>query len=159
MSINETDKLSSSQEEYLKKEYDKLNSEVEKLMEETRSREKYVLTILAAIAAWICTNIEKKTALLCIISMIPFITTLIYGISVFFLYKNIGWIGIYLLRIENYFFKNKNETDGSGWGWEKYFSSADKKKKFVTVTYVLWFFELLLTILLILFVLKEKCFL
>lgn len=139
--------LSPSQEDYLKKEADKLNSEIEILLGETRSREKYSLTIIAGVAVWIFTHLcDTNIKLLQAISCIPIITTLVYGISVRYIYDNIKWIGTYLKRIEDYFLgivKNSNENI---WGWEKYFNTENRKRKFVNVTLVSWILQLLLAI-------------
>jgi hypothetical protein len=51
--------MTDNQKDFLLKEYDKLNNEVAKLLEETRTREKYSLTIISAVAAWIFTEIIK----------------------------------------------------------------------------------------------------
>jgi hypothetical protein len=142
-------KLSPSQESYLKSEVEKLNKELEKLLEETRSREKYSLTIIAGIAAWVFTNLSFPKDLLIIkaVSCIPLITTLIYGISVRFLYENILWIGIYLRKIEDHFLKDSIE-----FGWEKFLTVENKKRKFVRTTTGIWIFQLLLAIFLVIFV-------
>ena len=145
--------LTPSQEDFLKKEAGKLNSEVEKLLEETRSREKYSLTIIAGVAVWVFTHLnDTDIRLLEAISLIPFIITLIYGISVKYLYDNIKWIGIYLLRIENYFLETSKGSDGNPWGWEKYFDSENRKGKFVNITWGSWILQVLLAIALFILV-------
>ena len=160
--------LTTSQEDFLKKETDKLNSEVEKLLEETRSRERYSLTIIAGVAVWVFTHLsDTDVNLLIIVSIIPLITTLIYGISVTYLFANIKWIGIYLKRIEDYFIGNAKDNKENLWGWERYFDAENKKSKFVNVTSGIWIFQLVLAVVLIISVLckdnlitkpqKEKC--
>ena len=145
--------LTSSQEDFLKKEADKLNSEVEKLLEETRSREKYSLTIIAGVAVWVFTHLsDTAIGLLKAVSCIPLITTLIYGISVKYLYDNIKWIGIYLRRIEDYFLGSAKDNKDNLWGWEKYFDSENKKSKFVNVTWGSWILQLILAVALFILV-------
>lgn len=139
--------LSDPQEDFLKKEADKLNSEVEALLEETRTREKYSLAIIAGVAVWIVSNVNSlDIRLLQAISVVPFITTLIYGISVWCLYKNIQWIGDYLLKIENYFFETSTDGSGNTWGWEKYFNAENKKSRFVKITIGSWILQGLLAV-------------
>lgn len=148
--------MSSSQEDYLKLEAAKLNSEVEKLLEESRSREKYSLTIIAAIAAWIFTHLhDTNIGLLKIVSCIPLVTTLIYGVSVKYLYDNIKWIGEYLKKIEDYFLENGRDNDNNILGWEKYFDSENKKGKFVKVTWAIWLLQILLAIVVLILTLTN----
>src|SRR5579863_532259 len=103
--------MTDNQKEFLLKEYDKLNNEVAKLLEETRTREKYSLTIISIVSAWIYTEILKKpndnvipltdlVLLVRLLSWIPLTITFFYGVSVLLLYKNISWIGDYLHKIE-----------------------------------------------------------
>jgi hypothetical protein len=147
-SITDKVSLSTSQNEYLTSEVAKLNNEVEKLLAETRSREKYSLTILAAVSVWVFTNLNAHNAtLLKAVSFIPLVTTLVYGISVKYLYDNIKWIGIYLRRIEDHFLGDAKDNQGP-WGWEKYFDSENKKLKFIRVTWGIWILQLLLAIIL-----------
>ncbi len=151
--------LTPSQEDYLLRESNKLNSEVEKLLEETRSREKYSLTIIAAVAVWIFTNAsETDVLLLRMVSLIPILTTILFGFSVKYLYKNIKWTGIYLKRIEDYFLGGARDDKDNLWGWEKYFDSENKKGKFVRVTVVSWILQLLLAVLLFIFVCYKENF-
>jgi hypothetical protein len=152
-SFTDTVTLTPSQDDFLKKEADKLNSEVEKLLEETRSREKYSLTIIAGVAVWVFTHLsDTSIGLLKAVSCIPLVTTLIYGISVKYLYDNIKWIGIYLRRIEDYFLGNAKDQNDNLWGWEKYFDSENKKSKFVNVTWGSWILQVLLAIALFILV-------
>ena len=149
-------KLSSNREDHLKKEYDKLNKEIENLLAEIRSRERYSLTIIAGISAWVFTNLCKTNGLLILaVSIIPFMTTLAYGVSVKYLYKNINWIGLYLRKIEDHFLEEFKDKNGFPFGWEKYFDTVNKKE-YVNVTKGIWFFQILMTIILISFVLTYK---
>jgi hypothetical protein len=145
---------------YLLKEFDKLNAEIAKLLEETRSREKYSLTIIAVVSAWIykesfdikCSNNHSKDDFISLIhtlSWIPLITTFFYGISVLFLYKNIKWIGQYLLKIENIFLDNFKDQNDVVMGWEKYFEGENRKKNFVIWTQVFWILQILIAILVV----------
>jgi len=139
--------LTPSQDDFLLKEAGKLNSEVEKLLEETRSREKYSLTIIAGVAVWVFTHLsDTNIGLLKAVSCIPMVTTLIYGISVKYLYDNIKWIGIYLRRIEDYFLWNAKDSNNNFWGWEKYFDTENKKSKFVNVTWGSWILQIILAV-------------
>lgn len=123
------------------------------MLQETRSREKYSLTILAGVAVWVFTNLnDNNFVLLRLVSFVPLITTLIYGISVKFLYDNIKWIGNYLRRIEDYFMDNAKDSNGNFWGWEKYFDSENKKGKFVNVTWGIWILQLFLALALVILV-------
>ncbi|NML24004.1 hypothetical protein HHL16_24200 [Pseudoflavitalea sp. G-6-1-2] len=144
--------LTASQSEYLKSEAAKLNAEVEKLLAETRSREKYSLTIMAAVAVWVFTHLNNQNVtLLKAVSGVPFITTLIYGISTKALYDNIKWIGIYLRRIEDQFLGDAQDSLGL-LGWEKYFEAENKKKRFVQITWIIWILQLLFAAILFILV-------
>ena len=145
---------------YLLKEFDKLNAEVAKLLEETRTREKYSLTIIAAVSAWIYTaTFDKKGGttlergqfldLIHALSWIPLLTTVLYAISVLLLYKNIKWIGQYLLKIENIFLENYKGQDGLLMGWEKHFDRENKKKYFVNWTWTFWIVQILMALLIV----------
>ena len=154
--LNDETKMSSIHDDYLKKEYDKLNKEIENLLTEIRSRERYSLTIIAGISAWVFTNLCKTNGLLITaVSFIPLLTTLAYGISVKYLYKNINWIGLYLRKIEDHFMEEFKDKNGFTFGWENYFDTVNKKE-FVTVTKGIWYFQLLISIILIIFVLIYK---
>ena len=152
--------FSAKQEEYLKKEFDKLNTELQTLLNETRTRERYSLTIIAGIATWIFTSMYKieendqavSHTLYKAISFIPIITTLLYAISVWLIYKNIKWIGRYLKRIENHFLSNSSGQKDKSWGWEEYFDSENKKSLFVNVTIGIWCFQLLLALSIVILV-------
>ena len=50
--------MTDNQKNFLLKEYDKLKNEVAKLLEETRTREKYSFTIISVVAAWVFTEIK-----------------------------------------------------------------------------------------------------
>lgn len=155
---NEPEKirLEDKQEEYLKLEVGKLNDEVGKLLDEANSREKYSITIITGVAGWVLANIrDEEFQLLIAISFIPFISTLVYGISVFFIYDNIKWIGEYLLKIENYYLKNPSELDGKGWGWEKYYNFKNSNKRFVKTTKFLWVLQIVLCLTLFVVVCKK----
>jgi hypothetical protein len=152
--------MEDGQKDFLLKEYDKLNNEVAKLLEETRTREKYSLTIIAAVAAWIFTEIIKLPTevnikrtdlvpLLKLLSWIPLVITFLYGISVLLLYKNIKWIGKYLLEIENKFIIDLETSQGKKFGWEKYFDDKNRKAYFVSWTWVFWILQLAIAIAII----------
>lgn len=132
-------KMTLSEEEHIVREWDKLNKEIEKLLDETRSREKYSITIIAGVATWVLTNKNcEYTAAYKIVSFIPIITTFLFGLSVLFLYLNILWISKYLTKIENYFlYKHPNK-----FGWENHFMSENKWHNFVVITIVMWFVQL-----------------
>jgi hypothetical protein len=147
------------EETYLLKEFDKLNDEIAKLLEEIRSREKWSLTIIAAISAWMYSaafNKETETilsreqvlALTQALSWIPLLTTILYGISVWLLYKNIKWIGQYLNRIEKIFLAKYKDEDGL-MGWERHFRKENKQKYFVNWTWAFWIAQILVTIFVI----------
>lgn len=155
---NEPEKirLEDKQEEYLKLEVGKLNNEVGKLLDEANSREKYSITIITGVAGWVLANIrDEEFQLLIAISFIPFISTLVYGISVLFIYDNIKWIGEYLLKIENYYLENPSELDGKGWGWEKYYNFKNSNKRFVKTTKFLWVLQIVLCLTLFVVVYKK----
>ncbi|MCA0229471.1 MAG: hypothetical protein LCH91_03340 [Bacteroidetes bacterium] len=137
--------LTKEQEEYVKMEVGKLNNEVGKLLEEANSREKYSITIITGVAGWVLANIrDEELQILIGISFIPLVSTLVYGISAFYIHKNIEWIGEYLLKIEDYFFENPSQKDGEGWGWEKYYNFKNSNKSFVKTTKFLWFLQVCL---------------
>src|SRR5579859_1038467 len=147
------------QDDYLKKEYDKLNKEIEKLLDETRSREKYGLTILAGVATWIYTELTKPHASVPLtikfVGCIPVVIIAIYGVSVYYLYQNIKWIGQYLSTIEEHFLTGYVDGLGRTFGWEAYFNREGRKRKFVTVTYCSWIVQVILSIILAIFVLSH----
>lgn len=152
--------MTDSQKNYLLKEYDKLNNEVAKLLEETRSREKYSLTLISIVSTWIYTEIIKfpkdigikKDSFIPIIhllSWIPLAITLLYGISVLLIYKNIKWIGAYLSRIEKSFINDLQDSDGKVFGWEKYFNEKNRKSFFVLWTWCFWIIQIIIAVTLI----------
>lgn len=140
--------LIKEQKEHVLREWEKLNTELEKLLAETRSREKYSITILAGVASWAL--LHEKTAkeplpddALRIISWIPIISTALFAISVLALYFNILWIGDYLKKIETYFL-GKNDY---GFGWENDFKKTNKWHLFVWTTVIIWAVQIVLAIL------------
>jgi hypothetical protein len=140
--------LSDPQKEHVIREWEKLNKELEKLMAETRSREKFSITIIAGVASWALVHAHTATEplppdALYIISWIPLISTLLFAISVFTLYRNIIWIGDYLAKIEDYFL---GDNDFS-FGWEKYFTKTNKRHLFVGTTIIIWAVQLVFAIL------------
>lgn len=141
---------SNSDETYLLKECDKLNNELENLLTEIRSREKYSLTILAVLSAWIfkekIDNPGCQNLILNILGFVPLVDVLLYGISAKYLYKNIIWIGEYLMKIENHFLQKLNSESKKDFGWEKHFNSKKKESKFVEITVTIWIFQLVLAI-------------
>lgn len=161
--------MDDNQKEFLLKEYDKLNNEVAKLLEETRTREKYSLTIISLVAAWIYTEIIKYPKdnsfpkevfipIIQLLSWIPLIITFLYGISVFLIYKNIKWIGGYLLVIETTFISNlkytekdekTNEIKTKIFGWERYFDEKNRKSYFVVWTWIFWILQIIIATALI----------
>jgi hypothetical protein len=161
--------MQDNQKEFLLKEYDKLNNEVAKLLEETRTREKYSLTIISLVAAWIYTEIIKYPKdnnipkdvfipIIQLLSWIPLVITFLYGISVLLIYKNIKWIGGYLSIIEATFINNleyteKDEKTGKIetkiFGWEKYFDEKNRKSYFVIWTWIFWILQIIIAIALI----------
>ena len=152
--------MTENQKNFLLREYDKLNNEVGKLLEETRTREKYSLTIISIVAAWIYSQIINnpqddsflKNHLIKIIhllSFIPLIITFLYGISVLLIYKNIKWIGGYLSIIEKTFVDNLEYSKGKVYGWENYFDERNRKSYFVTWTWAFWILQIIIGITLI----------
>lgn len=144
-------RLSVVQEDYLKKEAEKLNKELEKLLEETRTREKYSITIIAGIAGWVLLKKSEDHFLNGIVSAIPMITTLLFGVSSLFLYWNIKWIGSYLSKIEKYF------LDGNpyNFGWETKFDQDNKKGYFVRLTICMWLIQFALAVCLFFCIVKS----
>jgi hypothetical protein len=152
--------MEDSQKEFLLKEYDKLNNEVAKLLEETRTREKYSLTVIAAIAAWIFTEIIKLpndvgisrdnlVPLLKLLSWIPVVITFLYGISVLLIYKNIKWIGEYLSEIENRFIDGLKYSKDKVFGWENFFNDKNRKSYFVNWSWVFWILQIAISVTII----------
>jgi hypothetical protein len=152
--------MEDSQKEFLLKEYDKLNSEVAKLLEETRTREKYSLTAISVIAAWIFTEIIKLPKdvnisrdnlilLLRLLSLIPVAITFLYGISVVLIYKNIKWIGEYLSEIEKIFINGLEYNKDKVFGWEKYFNDKNRKSHFVNWSWVFWILQIIISVTII----------
>lgn len=139
-------------EEYLFKEVDKLNKEVESLMAEIRTRERYSLTIIAAVGGYMLIHKADfdNSLLFKLASIIPLCTTLLLGASVKYLYKNIEWIGEYLKEAENHFYEDR-QTAASGFkfGWEQFFEKPGRKKLIVSITELSWCFQILLSIALI----------
>ena len=133
------------QRTFLLKEYDKLAAEIAKLLEETRTRERFSLVAIAGIAGWIYTEAFKPVkeplkpnfALIHILGYFPLIIAVLLGTSVLFLYKNIGWIGQYLrdIEIEMYGMQEKK------WGWERCFSNPKERRLFVRWSWVFWIFQ------------------
>lgn len=149
--------MEDSQKEFLLKEYDKLNNEVAKLLEETRTREKYSLTVISLVAAWIFTEIIRKPTeaniarndlvpLLRLLSWIPLIITLLYGISVLLIYQNIKWIGKYLSKIEKKFINGLKYAENNVFGWENYFNDKNRKSYFVNWSWVFWILQIAISI-------------
>ncbi len=148
------DPLNADQKAYINKEAEKLNKELEKLLEETRTREKYSITIIGGIAAFIFLHTKDMShSLLTLTSFIPIATTLFLGASTFLLFKNIKWIATYLLRIEDYFLPGQPH----GFGWEKEFHKVNGKSYFVWVTIGLWIAQLVLACGLFGYVALNKC--
>ncbi|PKK37847.1 hypothetical protein BWI96_05145 [Siphonobacter sp. SORGH_AS_0500] len=152
--------MEDNQKEFLLKEYDKLNNEVSKLLEETRTREKYSLTVIAVIAAWIFTEIIKfpkdvnisrnnLIPLLKILSWIPVVITFLYGISVLLIYKNIKWIGEYLFEIEKKFIDGLEYKKDKVFGWENYFNDKNRKSYFVNWSWVFWILQIAISVAII----------
>lgn len=155
--VNFKNDMDDNQKEFLLKEYDKLNNEVAKLLEETRTREKYSLTVIALIAAWIFTEILRNPTetnisrndlvpLLKLLSWIPLIITFLYGISVLLIYKNIKWIGEYLSEIEKKFINGLEYKKGKVFGWENYFNDKNRKTYFVNWSWVFWILQIAISI-------------
>jgi hypothetical protein len=127
--------MQAPEEDHVIREWEKLNKELEKLMAETRSREKYSITIIAGVAAWVLVDVkELHPDIGKLVSCIPVITTFLFGLSVLFIYLNILWIGNYLARIENYYL----HTHPNQFGWEWYFKKANKFHVFVVTTIIMW---------------------
>ncbi len=152
--------MEDSQKEFLLKEYDKLNNEVAKLLEETRTREKYSLTVIAVIAAWIFTEIIKLPKdvnisrdnllpLLKLLSWVPVVITFLYGISVLLIYKNIKWIGEYLSEIEKKFIAGLEYSKDKVFGWENYFNDKNRKSYFVNWSWVFWILQIAISVAII----------
>jgi len=152
--------MTDNQKDFLLREYDKLNNEVAKLLEETRTREKYSLTIISVVSAWIYTeiikhpkdiNIPKDTIIpiIHLLSWIPLIITIIYGISVLLLYKNIKWIGSYLSRLETTFLESLKDNKQKELGWEKHFDENNKKSWFVVWTWTFWLLQIIIAVVLV----------
>jgi hypothetical protein len=141
-------------ENYLLKEVEKLNKEVESLMTEIRTRERYSLTVTAAVGGYLLLHKDSFNNILLfrIAGCIPLIITLLLGLSVFYLYENIKWIGEYLSKAEEHFYATRNNSvTGFHFGWEKFFSLPGKKDLYMRVTKWIWSFQLLLSVLLIIF--------
>jgi hypothetical protein len=148
-----------SVDEYLMKEFEKLNMETEKLLEEIRSREKYSLTIIAIVSTWVYT--EKishgyDSLLLKLVGCIPFLIVCIYGFSVKYLYENIKWKGKYLRKIEDHFLNGFSDKFDNPFGWEKYFFTANRENKFVKITYSFWIIQVIMAFFLVILVLFYK---
>jgi hypothetical protein len=152
--------ITPSQKDFLLKEYDKLNNEIAKLLEETRTREKYSLTIISLVASWIYTEIIKYPngskipkgifiPIIHLLSWIPLVITFLYGVSVFLIYKNIKWIGGYLSKIEPLFIVNLEYAENKIFGWEKYFDDKNRKSYFVIWTWAFWIIQIIIGIALI----------
>ena len=145
--------LDTKHEDYLKKEVDKLNKELEKLLDETRTREKYSITIIAGIAAWLfLKDTPSNPNLLNIVSCIPIITTALFALSVYFLSRNIAWIGTYLHRVENYFLHQNPYC----FGWEAESDKANRRKNFVNLSKIMWGIQLVCAIGLCIYVTNCK---
>lgn len=140
-------------EEYLKKEFDKLNNEIANLMDEIRTRERYALLLISGVSAWLFTEVIMANDLtrlplpsndiIFFVFTVAFIIVLSYGISVYFLYENIKLNGSYLLEIENYFY-NKEIKKEFVFGWEKYYADNSKKKPAVWLSKILWILFLII---------------
>ena len=134
--------MDNTQKEFLLKEYDKLNNEVAKLLEETRIREKYSLAIIALVVSWIYTEIIKLpqdikitnhdlVSIVRLLSWVPLVITFLYGVSVLLIYNNIKWIGEYLSKIEETFIGGLENSQREVFGWEKYFNKKNRTGFFV----------------------------
>lgn len=152
--------MDTSQKEFLLKEYDKLNNEVAKLLEETRTREKYSLATIAIIATWIYTEIIRPSndikisnkdlvSIVRLLSWIPLVVTFLYGISVLLIYKNIKWIGEYLSKVEVTFINGLEYGKKEAFGWEKYFSEKNRKSFFVIWTWIFWGVQIIIAMTII----------
>ncbi len=139
--------MTSDQKDFLLKEYDKLSSEAGKLLEETCSREKYSLTIISLVAAWIYTNSKGIDAheigsVTKLVSFIPLVITTLYGISVLLIHKNIRWIGNYLAELEGRFIEDLKDSKGRPQGWERYFNNQNRESHFVKWTWIFWLLQI-----------------
>jgi ABC-type sulfate transport system permease component len=135
--------LTDPQKEHVIREWEKLNKELEKLLEETRTREKYSITIIAGVAGWVLLHpVEINHTYKITISLVPLVTTTLFGISVLFLYQNIKWIGAYLAQIENYFLG----ANDYHFGWETALDKVNKKHYFVNLTKGMWIAQLVIAI-------------
>lgn len=144
--------LTGPQTAYINAEYGKLNNELESILKEIRSREKYSLTIVAAVAVWLFENYSGTDHyILLAASFIPVITTLIYGISVLALSTNISWIREYLTCIENQFLEEPNK-----FGWERFFKKKNKVKFYSKTSFVMWILQLSLAIGLVIVACNSK---
>jgi len=157
--------LTPLQENYLASETEKLNGEISALLEEIHKREKFSLTILGGITAWVLTEHFKKeqahSGLLMFLSLIPILSSLFYGFSVYSFYKGIKIRGIYLKRIEKLILFNNGQTfDPKLFGWERFFdgeiNNAEEKTMLsenhktwdVNIAAILWGAQLLLGLIL-----------
>jgi hypothetical protein len=149
-------RLSTAEENYLIKEYDKLNTEISNLLKEIHLRERYSLTILGLVAAWIfnesiTNNVDllkyNSRCILIILGIVLFVIILLFGISVLSLYRNIRWMGDYLRNIEDYFLeKERKEFE---FGWEKHFKKINKNNLFIGLATFFWIFCLAMDLLII----------
>jgi len=131
---------------YIMAEYDKLNKELESILKEIRSRERYSLTIVAVVAVWFFDHIGTvDKSLLIPISFIPLVTTILYGLSVKFLSTNINWIREYLFKIEHHVLPG----NPNGFGWEKHFAKKNEERPYLKISIIIWIVQLALSAILI----------
>ncbi len=148
--------MDTPQKEFLLKEYDKLTNEIAALLKEIHAREKFSLVIFAATSVFVLTKASKQAFWVKeTICLIPILCTIIYALSVYYLYKNIGFMGEYLQRIEEAFL-GKPLPSNFVFGWENFFekcviSHREKKEKLkgknksklVNVTMIFWIGQLI----------------
>ena|ERR1700761_4663492 len=120
-----------AQETFLMSEFEKLGKEITETMTEIHKREKFSVTILGVIAAWVLTEHAKpgegSSGILICIAAIPILTTGFYAVSVYYLYKGIGVRGRYLKHIEKSILTPDEEnSDPKKFGWESFFEGRIK---------------------------------
>ncbi|MDB5200858.1 MAG: hypothetical protein JWQ27_267 [Ferruginibacter sp.] len=147
-------------DDYLKLEYNKLNTEISKLSEEIRVRERYATTFSPIAGAWIFINCVNKDNIsanqLCLsllICLFTFIVILLYGLSVLLLYKNILIAAKYVKKIEDKFLDTTTQTD---FGWERFYSSSENNNgELVRLAKASWLVYLGLPLLMALIILVK----
>ncbi|MGN6339440.1 MAG: hypothetical protein ACTHML_00610 [Ginsengibacter sp.] len=154
-----------TRKDFFIKEYDKLSAEIAELLKEIHAREKFSLVIFAATSVFVLTKTGNQPFLVKeIICLVPIVCTIIYGLSVLYLYKNIGFMGQYLEKIEEEFLQ-KPGAIGFEFGWEKFFDKCvitrkeskakikgENKSKLVNVTMIFWIGQLIAGIALMILV-------